>query len=95
MTEEKISQEMLINRLKRIEGQVRGVQNMIREGRDCEEIVMQIAAIRSGIESLGTLLLSNYMQLCFRRGTECEPASIESLRRAILIWGRTHVGEPI
>jgi DNA-binding FrmR family transcriptional regulator len=93
MTKEEVSQETLLRRLKRIEGQVRGIEKMIAEGRDCESLVIQLAAIRSAIESVGALVLNNYMKLCFRKGTESKSASIDSLARAIAIWGRVRVGD--
>ena len=93
MTEEVISKDVLINRLKRIEGQVRGLQKMIDSGRDCESVLTQLAAVRSAIESVGALVLNNYMKFCFARGSEEEAASIDSLARAVAIWGRVHVGD--
>ena len=90
---EEKSQEMLLKRLRRIEGQVRGIEKMIADGRDCESLVTQLAAVRSAIESVGALVLNNYMKLCFRRGAESESASIDSLARAVAIWGRVHVGD--
>jgi len=91
MTEEAIPQEVLLNRLKRIEGQVRGIQKMVESGRDCESVVTQLAAVRSAIESAGALMLNNYMKFCFFRGVESEVESIDSLARSIAIWGRVHV----
>ncbi len=41
--------ERLIQRLARVEGQLRGVQRMIREGDDCERVVQQLAAARGGL----------------------------------------------
>lgn len=93
MAEEVISVEMLVKRLKRIEGQVRGVQKMIESGRDCESIVTQLGAVRSAIEGVGALLLGNYMKFCFGKGNKVEPGSIDSLARAIAIWGRVRVGD--
>ena len=93
MTEEAISQEVLLNRLKRIEGQVRGLQKMIESGRDCESIIIQLSAVRSAIEGVGALVLNNYMTLCFREGTETEPSSIRSLARVVALWGRVRVGD--
>ena len=90
---EEISQEMLLKRLRRIEGQIRGIEKMIADGRDCESLVTQLAAVRSAIESAGALVLNNYMKLCFRRGTETESASIDSLARVVAIWGRVRVGD--
>ena len=93
MTEEAVSQEVLLKRLKRIEGQVRGIQKMIESGRDCESIVTQLAAVRSAIESVGALVLNNYMKLCFVKGSESEAPAVDSLARVVAIWGRVHVGD--
>ena len=90
---EDVSQEMLLKRLRRIEGQVRGIEKMIVDGRDCESLVTQLAALRSAVESVGALVLNNYMKLCFRKGVETESDSIDSLARAIAIWGRVRVGD--
>ena len=93
MTEEAIPQEVLLKRLKRIEGQIRGVQKMIEDDRDCESVLTQLAAVRSAIESAGALMLNNYLKFCFFRGVENESEGIDSLARAVAIWGRVHVGE--
>jgi len=93
MTEEIISEEMLLKRLKRIEGQIRGIQKMIKSNRDCESIIMQLAAVRSAIESVGALILNNYMKFCFRKGVKTESDSVNSLARVIAIWGRVHVSD--
>jgi len=81
------SQEMLLKRLRRIEGQVRGIQKMVAEDRDCVSIVIQLAAVRSGIEGVGALVLNNCMKLCFHKGPEAA-TDMESLARAVAIWGR-------
>lgn len=93
MTQQAVSEEMLVKRLRRIEGQVRGLQKMIENGRDCESIVTQLAAIRSAIEGVAALLLNNYMKLCFSKGAQADSATIDSLARAVAIWGRVRVGE--
>ncbi len=41
----------MIGRLKRIEGQVRGVQSMLAEGRDCREVLQQLSAVRAAVQS--------------------------------------------
>jgi len=91
--EKEISQEMLLKRLRRIEGQVRGIEKMVIGGRDCESLVTQLAAVRSAIESVGAQVLNNYMKLCFRKDTENEMANIDSLARAVAIWGGVRVGK--
>jgi len=53
-------------RLRKIEGQVKGIQKMIEDGKQCGEILIQIAAIRSAINSVGGLILENYMKECLK-----------------------------
>jgi len=93
VTEEAISEEVLLKRLNRIEGQVRGIQKMIKNSRDCEGIITKLAAVRSAIDSVGALVLNNCMKLCFSKGREGEHAGIDSLARAVAIWGKVHVGD--
>ena len=90
---EEISKDALLKRLKRIEGQIRGVQKMIGEDRECESLVTQLVAIRAAIESVGALVLSNYMKLCFRKSDETDQAALDSLARAVSIWGRVRIGD--
>lgn len=87
-----VSQEVLLRRLKRLEGQIRGIQKMIAEGRDCVSIVMQLAAVRSGVEGVGALVLNNCMKLCFYKGSDAT-TDIDSLARAVAIWGRVRGDE--
>ncbi|HLF01937.1 MAG TPA: metal-sensitive transcriptional regulator, partial [Anaerolineales bacterium] len=56
--------EDLLKRLKRIEGQVRGVQKMIEEGRDCHEIVQQLAAVKSAVQGASLLFMKDYASDC-------------------------------
>jgi len=46
----------VIARLSRIEGQIRGVQRMLGEGRDCQEVITQLSAIKAAITSVSTTL---------------------------------------
>ena len=87
-----VSKDMLLRRLKRIEGQLRGIQKMIAEDRDCVSIVMQLAAVRSGVEGVGALVLNNCMKLCFYQGPDAT-TNIDSLSKAVAIWGRVRGGD--
>jgi CsoR family transcriptional regulator, copper-sensing transcriptional repressor len=60
---QQIKQQML-SRLRRIEGQVRGVQNMIDEERDCQEILQQLSAIRSAVQGTSVIFLQEYAVDC-------------------------------
>lgn len=56
--------EALIKRLKRIEGQVKGVQKMVDDERYCVDILVQVSAIRSAINKVGTIILENHIKGC-------------------------------
>lgn len=56
--------ELLIKRLNRIEGQVKGIQKMVEEERYCVDILVQISAIRSAINKVGNIILENHIKGC-------------------------------
>ncbi len=64
----KVSKDDLTKRLRRIEGQVRGVAKMVDEDRDCREIIQQLAAIRSATNQVSLLVARTYASQCL-----CEP----------------------
>lgn len=51
-------------RLRRIEGQVRGVQRMLAEDRDCREILQQLAAVRSAMQNASLIFARRYALQC-------------------------------
>ena len=92
MADEAVSKEISLKRPKRLEGQVRGIEKMIEDDRDCESVITKLGAVRSAIEGVGGILLRNYVKICFNKKTpEC--SDIESLERAIAIWSRVHIGD--
>jgi DNA-binding FrmR family transcriptional regulator len=66
----------LITRLKRIEGQVRGVQQMIDDERYCPDVLAQIAAIESALRGVSRAVVKNHLRHCathaLREGDEAE-----------------------
>ena len=64
----------LMNRLKRIEGQVRGVEGMLENDAYCTDILMQVSAITCALNSFNKALLANHMKTCvvdnIREGNE-------------------------
>ncbi|NOQ40621.1 MAG: metal-sensing transcriptional repressor [Anaerolineales bacterium] len=54
----------LIKRLRRIEGQLRGIQTMLEEERDCREIMQQLSAASSAIKSTSRTFFQNYGTMC-------------------------------
>jgi len=56
--------EEITNRLKRIEGQVRGLQRMVAEQRDCEAILTQLMAARAALDRVGLMVTDNFVEQC-------------------------------
>lgn len=57
----------LINRLSRIEGQVRGIRKMLENNAYCTDIMMQVAAANAALNSFNKVLLGNHMKTCVTR----------------------------
>ena len=77
-----LSQE-LIRRLRRIEGQVRGLQAMIVEGRDCRSIVTQVSAASKAIDQVGFKLLAAGLASCLNDPDGAE-YSVDEVERMFL-----------
>ena len=78
--------EKMLNRLKRIEGQVRGVQRMIEEEKYCVDVLTQISSYISASEKVASLVLNDHMDHCVREaledGTKAEE-KIAELKEAV------------
>lgn len=78
----------LLLRLKRIEGQVRGVQSMLSEERDCREIMQQLAAVHSAVQSTSRIFLQRYATACLAEMDAAAPNESDtalSLQREQLV----------
>jgi len=58
----------LLKRLKRIEGQVRGLQNMIEEERYCIDILTQVSATRAALDGVALGVMADHVRHCVREG---------------------------
>lgn len=81
--EEKAS---LIKRLNVIEGQVRGIKQMIEEDRYCDDVLIQISAIHSSLKSLGNVILKNHLSTCVVK--EIKQDNLEVIDDIIDLFGR-------
>ncbi len=59
--------DALVRRLHRIEGQVRGIERMVEEDRYCIDILTQIAAVKTALETVGAKLLEDHVTHCVAR----------------------------
>ena len=62
--------KQVVNRLSRAAGHLESVKRMVEEGRDCSEVLIQLAAVRSAINNAAKLLISDHMEHCIRDAIE-------------------------
>ena len=73
-------------RLKRIEGQVRGLHKMVEEDRYCVDILNQISAVRSALDALGVELLTSHVECCVvGHGSEKQHAKAKPMKPEALL----------
>lgn len=71
------------HRLRRVEGQVRGVLRMIEEGKDCQEVVTQMSAARNALDRTAALVVSTNLEQCVRQANETGESSEEMIKEAV------------
>ncbi|HEX7212767.1 MAG TPA: metal-sensitive transcriptional regulator [Methylomirabilota bacterium] len=54
----------ILGRLRRIEGQVQGIQRMVEEDKECVDILLQLAAVQGAVEQVRKLLLGQHLESC-------------------------------
>ncbi|MFW6323472.1 MAG: metal-sensitive transcriptional regulator [Desulfovibrionales bacterium] len=57
-------QRNVLSRLRKIEGQIRGIQRMVENGKECEDILVQFRAVRSALRSTSSVVLKRYLKKC-------------------------------
>ncbi|WP_055668006.1 metal-sensitive transcriptional regulator [Desnuesiella massiliensis] len=83
---EALKKDMLV-RLRRIEGQVKGIQNMVDKEVCCKDMLVQIAAVRAAINKVGGLMLENYARNCMGiEDTDENNKKIEQLVDTLLMF---------
>jgi CsoR family transcriptional regulator, copper-sensing transcriptional repressor len=83
-------QRNILSRLKKIEGQIRGLQSMVGENRDCDQILTQVRAVQSALKSVGRLVLKSYLLKCYNDiGEKPTPeAVLEKMDRTVTILSK-------
>ena len=77
--------EGLIARLRRVEGQIRGIQRMLEEDRVCEDIVTQVMAARTALDQCSILILDHHVQRCICSDQD-SPDAMKSMQNALKMW---------
>lgn len=73
----------LILRLRRIEGQVRGIQRMIEDERECESVLQQVSAARAGLYRVGISYVSENLRQCIDNMSNCPPDIMEKVKKLV------------
>ena len=58
--------KLIQNRINRIEGQLRGIKQMLENDQYCDDILIQISAVNNSIKSLGRVILNNHVKSCVK-----------------------------
>lgn len=85
--------EALLTRLRRIEGQIRGIHKMLAEDRVCEDVVTQLMAARSSLDQVGLMIIDHHVEQCLISNQSSEDA-LRNLRQAMRLWLRFGVPVP-
>lgn len=83
--------EALTARLRRIEGQVKGIQRMLEEGRPCEDVITQVMAARAALDKVALSVMADHMEECLAESI----SSIEkkaTIERALTLFLRMSPG---
>lgn len=75
--------EKIMNRLKRAEGQMRGIQKMMTEEKECEAILTQLSAVRSSIDSIMGIMASENIRDCFENPAADPAVQKEKIQKAM------------
>ena len=74
----------MVNRLSRIIGHLESIRRMVENGRDCSEVLVQIAAVKSAVNNVGKVILQDHIKHCVVDAVEeNDPQVIEDLCTAI------------
>ncbi|TJX65666.1 metal-sensitive transcriptional regulator [Soehngenia saccharolytica] len=71
--------DAVILRLKKVEGQIKGIQKMVEDGKYCGDILIQISAARSALNNVSGIILENYLKNCLNQDQSTSPEEIAKL----------------
>ena len=73
-----------INRIKRAQGQLSGVLRMLEEGRECEDVVIQLAAVSRALDRAGFAIVATGLRQCLTHGDEIDSVDVKKLEKLFL-----------
>lgn len=78
--------DAILKRLRRVEGQIKGIQKMIIEEKSCADVLIQVSAARSALNSAGGIILENHMKDSIKQylDGDCEEKSLDQMLQTML-----------
>ncbi|MCO6018849.1 hypothetical protein CKN86_03530 [Carnobacterium divergens] len=73
----------ILNRLKRSEGQIRGVLKMIEEERECQDVITQLSAVRSSIDKVMGIMVAENLVQCIEESDNSKEVYEQRVKEAI------------
>ena len=74
----------VINRIKRAQGQLAGVLRLLEEGRDCEDVVTQLAAVSKALDRAGFAIVASGLQQCLTAGDGIDSVDVKKMEKLFL-----------
>ena len=74
----------VINRLRRAQGQIGGILRMIEEGRECQDIVTQLAAVNHALDRAGFSIIATGLKQCLTESGDKESLDVKTLEKLFL-----------
>jgi DNA-binding FrmR family transcriptional regulator len=74
----------VINRIKRAQGQLAGVLRMLEEGRECEDVVTQLAAVSRALDRAGFAIVATGLQQCLTQGESMDSLDVKKMEKLFL-----------
>lgn len=75
----------ILNRLRRLEGQIRGLQTMVESGKDCESVMTQVMAAKSALNQVGLHIIGYSMKSCMSGSQEASREEIVDEALSVLL----------
>ncbi|MGB3572232.1 MAG: metal-sensitive transcriptional regulator [Phormidesmis sp.] len=75
----------IVNRLSRLEGHIRGIKTMVQESRPCPDVLIQVAAVRGGLDRVARIILDEHLSECVTRAVDEGniAAEVDALKAAL------------
>ncbi len=74
----------VVNRLRRAQGQIGGILRMIEEGRECQDVVTQLAAVNHALDRAGFAIIATGLKTCLTESNGQESVDIKTLEKLFL-----------